>query len=288
MSRFRTVVNIADTVIAVYSECPSRWTPSEASLKAFLSSEEPQISVFVRDSGLPQLDCCRESKIFDSGTHWRLHKSSLGTVLVLGPASEPPSRIVIINRKFQKIDVFIDPGTPLPTAQNFLVEWPIGQVLMVCLLAQGGGLMAHACGIDHQGKGYLFMGNSGHGKSTMAELWGGHGIILNDDRIVVRYKKGRFWIFGTPWHGDYSQVSPRGVPLDKVFFLHRSNHDSVIPVASFPAISMILTRSFPPLWDKKAMSFTLDFVARLADAVPCFNLGFVPDVGVLNFVQCLK
>ncbi len=287
MSRVRTVVNIAETVFGVYSEYTNGSTLAEASLQDFLSVEEPQVSIFLRHSGLPQLDCSEESKIFDSEAYWRLHKSKQGTVLVMGQRSEYPSRIVIVDKDFQKIDVFINPSTPLPTSQNFLLG-TLGQLLMVCLLAQGRGLMAHACGIDHHGKGYLFVGNSGRGKSTMAWLWAGHGIILNDDRIVVRYKKGRFWIFGTPWHGDYTQVSPRGVPLDKIFFLHHSNHHSLVPVTIVPAVSMILTRSFPPLWEKKGMSFALDFVARLTDAVPCFNLGFVPDISVLDFIQCVK
>lgn len=47
------------------------------------------------------------------------------------------------------------------------LEYPLAEVLMICLLAQGRGLMFHACGIDDNGRGYLFAGNSTHGKSTM-------------------------------------------------------------------------------------------------------------------------
>jgi hypothetical protein len=287
MSRVRTVVNIAGAVFALYSEYPDGSILAEAPLQDFLSEEEPVVSLFVRHSGLTQLDCSEESKIFESEAYWRLHKLKQWTVLVVGQRSEQPSQIIMIDKNFRKIDVLVNQSIPLPSSESFLLG-TLGQVLMVCLLARGRGIMTHACGIDHHGKGYLFLGNSGHGKSTMAALWTRRGIILNDDRIVVRYKKGRFWIFGTPWHGDHTQVSGGGAPLDKVFFLHHSNQHSVVPVVGASAVSMILTRSFPPVWDEKGLSFTLDFIARLADAVPCFSLGFVPEISVLEFIKCLK
>jgi len=44
--------------------------------------------------------------------------------------------------------------------------------------------------------------------------------VLNDDRIVVREKSGKLWMYGTPWHGgDFKEHSSRGLPIDKAFFL---------------------------------------------------------------------
>jgi hypothetical protein len=159
---------------------------------------------------------------------------------------------------------------------------------MVCLLAQGRGLMMHACGIDDGGRGYLFAGNSTHGKTTTARLWKNHATILNDDRIVLRHREGRFWMYGTPWHGDYSGVSPHGVPLEKIFFLRHAQANAAHPSHGTAAVSMLLARAFPPLWDQTGMLFTLDFCAELVKTVPSYELGFVPNDDILDYVRCLS
>jgi hypothetical protein len=148
--------------------------------------------------------------------------------------------------------------------------------------------MVHACGIDDGGRGYLFAGNSTHGKTTMAGLWQDRAVILNDDRIVLRQREDRFWMYGTPWHGDHTQVSPHGVPLDRLFFLRHAGDHCAWRKEGALASSMLLARCFPPLWDADGMRFTLDFCARLTEAVPCYELGFRPDPGVVEYVRCVR
>jgi hypothetical protein len=167
------------------------------------------------------------------------------------------------------------------------LQYPLAEVLMVCLLARGRGLMMHACGIDDGGRGFLFAGNSTHGKTTLARLWRDQATVLNDDRIVLRQREGRFWMYGTPWHGDYSGVSAQGVPLEKVFFLRHAKGNQARQVGKLTAASMLLARSVPPLWDADGMGFTLDFLAQLAEAVPCYELGFAPDERAVEYVRCV-
>jgi hypothetical protein len=147
--------------------------------------------------------------------------------------------------------------------------------------------MVHACGIDDGGRGYLFAGNSTHGKTTTARLWRDQATILNDDRIVLRQREGRTWMYGTPWHGDYRQVSPQGVPLEKIFFLRHGEENRASRVAGVAAASMLLARCFPPLWDAEGMGFSLDFCAQVVDSVPCYELGFVPDERAVEYVRCV-
>ena len=145
--------------------------------------------------------------------------------------------------------------------------------------------MVHACGVDDGGRGYLFAGNSTHGKTTIARLWGHEASILNDDRIVLRKRAGRFWMYGTPWHGEYTATSPQGVPLEKIFFLRHAQLNTTSRKKGAAASAMLLARCFPPFWDAPCMEFTLDFCAELVDAVPCYELGFIPDKGVLETVR---
>jgi hypothetical protein len=258
-------------------------------LRRFLSSGEPDFVIRLRNSSFPAATLSNENRIFDSPPLWSTHLIDGRQVLAVEPSeSEGPLRVAVFDPKFTSVDIYSSPRAVSMDAGGLLLEWPFAQLLMVSLLSRRGGLMAHACGIVDGAKGYLFMGNSGHGKSTMAQLWQGKATILNDDRIIVRRDGDRFLISGTPWHGDHPEVSPLGVPLDAVFFLKQATGNTSAPVRGAEACAMIVSRSFPPLWDPAGMSLTLDFAARLAGAVPCYELGFRCDERVTDFVRCVK
>ena len=93
------------------------------------------------------------------------------------------------------------------------------------LLAQGRGVLLHASAVKVGGKGILFSGTSGAGKSTMASLWDGleNTTVLSDDRVIVREHSGQLWAYGTPWHGSARISSPEAVPLDRIFVLHHAS-----------------------------------------------------------------
>jgi hypothetical protein len=92
-------------------------------------------------------------------------------------------------------------------------------------------------------------------------------------------------MYGTPWHGDFRAWSPQGIAIEKMFFLHRGNGNAVVPKGGAEAVSMVLARSFPPLWDEAGMAFTMDFCHRMVNKVPCYELSFAPGRNVLDFVR---
>jgi hypothetical protein len=157
---------------------------------------------------------------------------------------------------------------------------------MVILLSRGRGVMLHACGVNDSGNGYLFVGRSGQGKSTMAKLWSGNRVcVLSDDRIIVRKIKQRFWIYGTPWHGESKICSPEKVPLKKIFFLRHAKVNRVKEVDPFDAVSRLICCSFPTFWDKQGMEFTLKFFSDLVKNIPIYELEFLPDKSALDFIK---
>jgi hypothetical protein len=164
---------------------------------------------------------------------------------------------------------------------------PAMELLMINYLAQGRGVITHACGIERGGKGILFVGESGAGKTALARLWGhGGGVdILSDDRVILRNRGGRYWIYGTPWHGEGGFASPRGGGLKAIFFLRQGTENVVEPVKAVNAVSRLLTCSFPPYWDAEGMEFTLGFLEDAVASVPCHELSFVPDSRVIDFVR---
>ena len=229
-----------------------------------------------------------KERAFDSGSTWSLYRNGGKYVLqdsYLESASLP-DKLVVLEPDFKSGDIYFRNNE---FNQNLLYDplgYPLNQILMIILLSLRKGVLLHACGINDSGRGYLFVGNSTHGKSTMAKLWSeNHTTILNDDRIIVREKDGELWMYGTPWHGDFKEVSPNGLPIRKIFFLRHSEKNSAIPRKGAEAVSMLLTRSFPPLWNQKGMDYTLSLLDRMTSKLPCYELHFLPDKKIIDFVR---
>jgi hypothetical protein len=163
---------------------------------------------------------------------------------------------------------------------------PALELLMITQLAGGDGVVMHACGIDAGGMGIVFAGESGAGKSTLSRLWASHGQveILSDDRVVVRRRNGRFVLYGTPWHGDACFAAPGGVPLAGIFFIRHGAGHSATSMRKAAAVMEMLKCSFPPYWDAGGMGAALALFEALASAVPCAELAFAPDLGVVDFM----
>ena len=151
----------------------------------------------------------------------------------------------------------------------------------------GRGVELHAAGlIDAQGRGHLFVGHSGAGKSTMTRLWEKEPgvVILSDDRIIVRRNDDGFRMYGTPWHGDARHASPGSARIFAIYLLEHGDTTQLAPLAAPQAVSSLFTRSLAAFYSQDAVSFTLGFINRLVEAVPCFQLPFVPDNRVIDLL----
>ena len=219
---------------------------------------------------------------------WTLSQSGDQYIFQEGPQGSGalPNKVLILGTDLRGGDLYILDGPSNQSPFPDPLGYPLNQALMILLLSRRTGILFHACGVDDNGSGYLFLGNSGHGKSTMARLWRNQrAMVLNDDRIVVREKEGKIWMYGTPWHGDFKEFSTKGLPISKIFFLYPDRENRLIPHEGAKAVSMLLTRSFPPLWDKEGMIFTAGFCHRLVSAVPCYEFHFKQDQSVIDFVR---
>lgn len=247
----------------------------------FHSFRRPDIEIKVHSGLIPNFK--HKRKVFDSKGPWMLYRMNGKEVICLSYQNHL-ERVMVSSHHYKKVDLYLKSGAV--RLENIL-GYPLGEILIINLLSQGRGLLIHSCGIDNNGEGVLFAGSSGAGKSTIASLGiNKKGIeVLSDDRVIARKVDGRFWIYGTPWHGHVKVCSPERVPLEKIFFLKHAKKNRIEEIVSIEATSRLIVCSFPTFWDKKGMEFTLKFCAELARKVPCYELGFVPDESVLDFVR---
>jgi hypothetical protein len=211
---------------------------------------------------------------------WSLYRDRDTNVIVCFPDKPEFEGTLVFKKDLKNADLYVGKG-------GFdLFSAPALELLMINHLAQGHGLILHACGVVHADKGLLFVGDSGAGKSTMASLWAGEkGVeVLSDDRTIVRKRGNEFWMHGTPWHGEGKFGSPGSAKVEKVFFIGHGEENAVREVKGVDAAARLLTCSFPPYWDPEGMAFSLGFVGDLTAVVACRELSFRPDGSVVEFL----
>lgn len=223
-------------------------------------------------------------KVFESPPVWSLYRKDDNSIIKICDALSGIERILVFPSQFEKAGLYF-PEQSGRFDDPFY--GPTMELLIVNYLAQGRGTIVHACGIERKGRGILFVGDSGAGKSTMANMWAREGgvHVLSDDRIIVRKKGRRFRMYGTPWHGDASFVSPRGVTVERVFFLGHGRENSIKEIKGIDPVSRLITCSFLPHWDPQGMAFSMDFFTDLAAHVPCSEFTFKPDKSAIELVK---
>ena len=283
---FEVKIFIGGFTIALISEKDQGISITGESYKKFFTSKKAQIPLNVFYGWLPDFDDW--NLIFDSGSVWKLyqHEDRWG-IGMYSPAFESGLyKAAIFKQDFYSGDIFLPNSNMITNLVPY--AYPLPEVHMVNLLSQRNGVLVHACAIKDGDRGLLFAGTSGAGKSTTADLWRlkENITILSDDRVILRKHEGRFWIYGTPWHGSGRFASPNAVPLTRIYFLKQAPENQLLALNPVDAHTKMLVRSFPTYWDSAGMDFTLGFLDELVREVPCYELGFVPQDSVVDFVRC--
>ncbi|MBA4386567.1 MAG: hypothetical protein C0404_01220 [Verrucomicrobia bacterium] len=165
--------------------------------------------------------------------------------------------------------------------------YPLDQLLLMYLLSRGEGVITHAAGLQVEGRGVIFAGRSGAGKSTIVRLLKDSGCsdALSDDRVVVR-KRGRgFCQFGTPWPGELKVAANRRLPLDAICFLRHEAVNRMTRLRGIGALERFLPLASIPWYEKSIVPQMVDFCERLTASIPVFELAFRPDASAAAFVR---
>jgi hypothetical protein len=260
----------------------------ERELRAF-ALQVDSCDVNLQISWADSLAVPRSTLLFHSGGLWSLFAESSGyrfsflsPLLGMTPYKEawfdPEFRSgrVLLSRRY------FDTQRPV-----YPLEYPLDELLMIHRLSRGEGVEVHAVGIaDQSGRGHLFLGHSGAGKSTTARLWLDRpGVrILSDDRIILRARDGQIWMYGTPWHGDAGIASPDSAPLSAIYLLEHGGSNERLLLPAGRAAAELFTRCFVTHHSGEGIRFTLDFLDQVAREVPCSIFQFVPDASAVEAI----
>ena len=137
-------------------------------------------------------------------------------------------------------------------------------------------LHVHAAVVSCEGKGYLFLGPSGTGKSTHAQLWLKHfegTELLNDDNPVVRDGI----VYGSPWSGKTPCYRNVSVPIGGIVMLSQAPYNKIRRLKGIEAYVAVVESIGSKVWDNRIAEGQHQMENTLASTIPMWHLECLPD-----------
>jgi len=282
-------MRVADITFHLTADSPDMEIQPEGAMKKFIVSQrKPDVAIQTLWGDPSQKSFGK--KIFDSGALWQLYQEN-GSYLfrfaspIIGPH---PYKMASFNKEFTRCEILLNRSSFKPEQPVHPLEYPLDELTVTHFLATREGVEVHACGVlVPPGEAYLFIGQSGAGKTTMAKLWQkvDRVKILSDDRIVLRKKNRGIWMYGTPWHGEAEIASPEKGHLTKIFFLRHGEKNEIVPLTKTETVSRLFTSSFPPFYHQQAIECIWAFFNEVVKTIPCYELRFLPNEQAVEFID---
>lgn len=173
-------------------------------------------------------------------------------------------------------------------------DWKIGNVLNIETLSgiisivqqifythaiQRQIIQFHSSLIDFQGRGLMFLGPSGIGKTTQAELWNKYrdALIINGDIVFVQETEDSFLGWGTPWHGSSPYCENTNVPVEALIVLKQAEENRIRELIGFEKVTAVSNNVFYPRWLEKGMELCLNVLDHMLSQLPVYELCCRPD-----------
>lgn len=121
------------------------------------------------------------------------------------------------------------------TDSFYHISMPQLQIILrnICQSAIAGkGAILHASSVVGSGKGYIFLGDSGAGKSTIARNLKPNMLPFTDDSIIIKKEKNEWVMFQSPVLQKNNQIvrNSKPVKIAKFCFLHKSVNNRVTKI----------------------------------------------------------
>ena len=165
-----------------------------------------------------------------------------------------------------------------------LVKTALDNALMV-LFAMASSVRStalfHSAVVSYRGKGYMFLGRSGTGKSTHASLWRRYiegTELMNDDNPAVRIRPdGTAMVYGTPWSGKTPCYRNVSCPVGGIVLLSQAPYNEIKRLKGIEAYAAVMPSISGKRWDRSIADGLHETENELAGKVPVWHLDCLPD-----------
>ncbi len=279
---------IGGITLSIYSDFPleEKTFASKFQLFRYDDGKDNEVTIH-HHCGLPKIENWGE-KIYRR-VPWIIYKTASGYIYeMFVEGNDSPPLMAIFNKDHSEGHIYKGKNYVRAFKKGNLTSllcFPTDQILFAQLLADRDGIILHGSGLIFKEKGYLFVGHSDAGKTTLVKIFQDHAKILNDDRMIVRKENGRSYLYGTPWHGELSLVAPDRVPLKAILFLNQAKENKVEKTEGFEAFKRLYGCTIKALVTGGWAKNTLDICQTLSREVPCYHLYFDKTEGVISTIE---
>ena len=154
-------------------------------------------------------------------------------------------------------------------------------ILFAMASACTGTVLFHSAVVSLDGRGYMFLGKSGTGKSTHARLWLQNipgTELMNDDNPAVRVKPdGTAVVYGTPWSGKTPCYRNVSAPLGGIVLLSQAPYNKIVRLKGIGAYAAVVPSISGKRWDARIADGLHETENALATYIPVWHLDCLPD-----------
>lgn len=218
------------------------------------------------DKDMPRIEVYREEEGDSSHWHFRIAmraESSVGSCLTCG-------------NDFHAAHLYVREEQDMSFCLNNAL-----MMLYAFRTASLQTLEMHASVVVREGKGFLFLGKSGTGKSTHARQWlraFGDAWLLNDDNPILRVMtNGEVRVFGSPWSGKTPCYRTESVPVAAIVLLHQATQNVIRRMRLTEAYAAILSSASGLRNQPETAKDIYQTIEYIVTHVPCYHLDCLPN-----------
>ncbi len=168
---------------------------------------------------------------------------------------------------------------------NFNGDPPLRLVLWGRASIEGYCYM-HGALIVLDGKYILLVGQSGSGKTTLSNLACDCGAsLLTEEDPFISCKDEDAWAFSSPWPGMRGPSVPFSGKLSAIFYLRHAAQNAVRPLTIEESCHSLLEHSRTFNWLPQTLPRAIELFDKVAEKVPSYDFGFVPDFSAVETLR---
>ena len=139
----------------------------------------------------------------------------------------------------------------------------------------------HSSVVSYQGRGYMFLGHSGTGKSTHSSLWLKYiegTELVNDDNPVVRVlENNEVRVYGSPWSGKTPCYRNVSYPVGAIVKLSQAPFNKIEPLKGIKAYAAVMPSISGKRWDQLLAEGLHETENLIAQHASVWHLDCLPD-----------